>query len=175
VFQVFENFLNDNEKIQIENGMLAHDFPWFFSPITGGVITKNVKESSQLVHLFYDINYNIISNAFENVKNIFNKTKINYKKFIRIKANMTSNITNLKKEEHGPLHQDVPKDNYKSFIYYVNDSDGDTIFFDNDYNIINRFTPKRGTGILFNSNLFHCSSNPIINEKRIVINYIFEN
>ena len=61
-----------------------------------------------------------------------------------------------------------------SLLYYVNDSDGDTKFFDNDYNQIQSVTPKKGRSVFFNSNLLHAGSNPIKNDVRIVVNSILE-
>ena len=65
-------------------------------------------------------------------------------------------------------------------IYYVNDSDGDTLIFENDYTgedpgplrILKRVTPKAGTLIIFPSKLYHASSSPT-KGKRSVINFIF--
>ena len=62
----------------------------------------------------------------------------------------------------------------KTLLYYVNDSDGDTLFFDNDLNITKRVTPKKNRAILFDSNMLHAGANPIKNETRIVINIIFK-
>ena len=60
-----------------------------------------------------------------------------------------------------------------TFLYYVNDSDGDTIFFNKNKKEIKRVKPKKGTGVLFKSNTLHAGSNPINSDKRMVINYIF--
>jgi hypothetical protein len=74
-------------------------------------------------------------------------------------------------------------------LYYVADSDGDTIIVDRqlqddepsydnlkleDYNIIHRVTPKQGRAVIFKSNQFHASSPPIESLKRMVINFVFE-
>jgi hypothetical protein len=70
---------------------------------------------------------------------------------------------------HNGLHRDESED-YLSGVYYVNDSDGDTVIFDNT--IEHRFTPKKGSMIIFPSNLLHASSNPVLSYERIVINMI---
>ena len=92
----------------------------------------------------------------------------------RIKSNLTLNLTDYKKINHHPIHVDNETEDYKSLLYYVNDSDGDTLFFDNDLNIIKRVSPKKNTAILFDSNILHAGSNPIKSSKRIVINTIFK-
>ena len=55
-------------------------------------------------------------------------------------------------------------------LYYVDDSDGDTFFFDEDWDIIQRVTPKAGRMVLFRNDLYHASSPPQKNEGRIVLN-----
>ena len=62
----------------------------------------------------------------------------------------------------------------KSLIYYINDSDGDTIFFNKKLKEIKRVTPKKNTAVLFDSNILHCGCNPIKSSMRGVINFIFK-
>ena len=80
----------------------------------------------------------------------------------RMKVNLLMPYPNAP-EYHVP-HQDVAWGErgreYKSFLYYLNDSDGDTFFFDDQNNIIQRQTPKANTMIEFNSRILHASSNP---------------
>ena len=80
----------------------------------------------------------------------------------RMKVNLLMPYPNAP-EYHVP-HQDVAWGErgreYKSFLYYLNDSDGDTFFFDDQNNIIQRQTPKANTMIEFDSRMLHASSNP---------------
>ena len=80
----------------------------------------------------------------------------------RMKVNLLLPYPNAP-EYHVP-HQDVVwgegGKTYKSFLYYLNDSDGDTFFFDDNDNVIQRQTPKANTMIEFNSRILHASSNP---------------
>ena len=99
---------------------------------------------------------------------------INYDNLIRIKANLNSNKTGYKKSSHQPIHNDTHLTGFKSLIYYVNDSDGDTIFFNDNLKEIKRVNPKKGKAVLFDSNILHCGSNPINTLNRVVINFIFE-
>jgi hypothetical protein len=66
-------------------------------------------------------------------------------------------------------HKDLDTEHYV-FLYYVNDSDGDTIIFDDNNKIIDKIKPKKGRILLFDGNLLHSSSHPILSKKRIVIN-----
>lgn len=79
-------------------------------------------------------------------------------------------------------HVDFHNPHY-TFLYYVNDSDGDTFIFNEkvDHNatehtmpkkltLMNRFKPKRGHAIMFNGLLYHSSSTPVDHDSRIAIN-----
>ena len=99
--------------------------------------------------------------------------KVNYQVY-RIKSNLMFNVSGYKKTNYQPIHLDKITEGDKSLLYYVNDSDGDTLFFDNDLNVIKRVSPKKNTAILFDSNILHAGSNPIKSKKRIVINTIFK-
>lgn len=54
-------------------------------------------------------------------------------------------------------------------IYYINDSDGDTIFFEDDYATqIKSVTPKKGRSVLFNGNIPHAAGIPTLGPRCIV-------
>ena len=60
-----------------------------------------------------------------------------------------------------------------SIIYYVHDTDGDTVFYDKECKkIIKKITPKKGRAVIFDSLIFHSFMRPIKSEKRVVINFI---
>lgn len=81
------------------------------------------------------------------------------------------------------LHVDLPFQ-HTVLLYYINDSDGDTVFSnlnskditkssldsDTEYEIIKRVTPKKGRGVFFNGRIFHASSKPSKNV-RCVANF----
>lgn len=90
---------------------------------------------------------------------------------MRIKFNM--NLYSSKNAITMP-HIDSLEDDFVSFLYYVNDSSGDTHFFDNDKNLIDRVSPKRGTAVLYNSNILHAGSYPKEEtEPRVVMSAVF--
>ena len=69
-------------------------------------------------------------------------------------------------------HVDKPNYNHWVGLYYVNDSDGDTFFFDNDLNVIHKETPEKGKIILFDGKHLHSSSSPSKNVRfTLNINY----
>ena len=95
------------------------------------------------------------------------KKTLNIKWATRIKVNKLLPQKTSKEQVQHLWHQDKVEKGYVSLIYYVNDSDGDTIV--GDY----KNTPKAGEMIYFDSDLFHRPSLPTKNE-RVIINFIFE-
>lgn len=69
---------------------------------------------------------------------------------------------------HHKPHTDLPYP-HLSLIYYVNDSTGDTVFFNED-EIIESVTPKKGRAVLFDGNIMHSAGIPNTGT-RCIVNY----
>jgi len=82
------------------------------------------------------------------------------------------------------IDMDAP---HRTALIYFNDSDGDTILYDNLYDfdcgipsrvcvkqenleLLERHTPKANTFISFEGNRYHSSSTPTLHKRRIVLN-----
>jgi len=83
----------------------------------------------------------------------------------RSKANLLTQLNGSNKDNFNlphidPAYFDKEGDNW-IFLYYLNDSD----------TIRKRIMPKANTGILFRDNIFHASSNPITNRRRMNLNF----
>jgi hypothetical protein len=57
-------------------------------------------------------------------------------------------------------------------LFYINDSDGDTVFFNEQKEEIKRVSPKKGRMVVFNGDILHAGSTPSKNV-RMFINYNF--
>lgn len=163
---------------EIESLLLSNNntFNWFYNNSTVSNYAKNKGEidSPQLIHQFFS-NDKVISPYFNEITKLLFSFKLPFKKvqFHRIKANLTHNITGAAYNKHQPIHKDSEEKDFKSFLYYVNDSDGDTLFFNDEDEIIERISPKKGMGVLFDSNVKHAAQNPIDSYKRLVVNYVW--
>lgn len=74
------------------------------------------------------------------------------------------------KQTHHAPHVDLDFP-HKSLIYYVNDSEGDTVFFEKDYEtIIDKVSPKKGRAVLFDGLIPHAAGIPTFNP-RCIVNY----
>ena len=147
-------------------------------------IDKNIIDSCQFSHIIYDFEYKISSHMWNHVRPMlwFLEDRSGYRVIDigRIKANLLlpngSNETN-----YNAPHTDTDISGYTSMVYYVNDSDGETRFFDKDVadgplnlNLVKNNSPKKGSAILFPSTQYHCSSNPIRSKTRLVINFVLK-
>ena len=102
----------------------------------------------------------------------------------RLKFNLqTQNTFQQSPELHNIPHVDqpFPENNSWVMIVYLNSSDGDTVLFNERFdNTIKtettermRVTPVKGKSLIFKGDIFHASSNPIMNNQRIVMNVNF--
>ena len=69
-------------------------------------------------------------------------------------------------------HIDTPDDHYVC-LYYINDSEGDTVIFDDDGEELQRITPKKGRIVFFEGSMYHCSSRPET-KTRAILNFNFQ-
>jgi hypothetical protein len=82
---------------------------------------------------------------------------------------------------HTPFTNNKVDDNTYTLIYYVNDSDGETVLFNESHShdpieltINHRQTPKEGCALLFKSNTYSANTSPTTTKAAIAINIIFE-
>jgi hypothetical protein len=71
--------------------------------------------------------------------------------------------------KHYAPHTDLECE-HLALIYYVNDSDGNTVFFDDKNKIIESVTPKKGRIVLFDGHHLHAGGFPS-NNPRCIVNY----
>ena len=71
--------------------------------------------------------------------------------------------------DHYQPHTDSPG-RHTVVIYYVNDAEGDTVFFDNNKQIIKRVQPKRGRVVMFDGEILHAGS-PARQQPRCLVNF----
>lgn len=176
---------------EIEQTMTSIEFPWYFrenvssQPGDPAVLENdpNIKIRDAFIHLFYDTKWNIESQFGPLIKPLLyfieKATGLRVVNVMRMRAVLTYRDPSWNDEHYLTPHvDDIDPTHTHTFIYYVNDCDGDTFFYDelytewNNYNkrtLIKRFTPTKGTGVLFNGHRYHGNGVGRLHN-RIVIN-----
>ena len=100
----------------------------------------------------------------------------NFENLFRAKLNIKFNHSNSPSLKINPPH--IDNDYSRPFfiaIYYVNNSDGNTIIYEggdvNNLTKIKEIEPKKGRLILFDGSKYHSASHPVDSKKRIIMNY----
>lgn len=147
---------------------------------------NNIKETHQFTNTFFSMDTGPEHNLFSDIAQpllwmLEKETGLLVTQIIRIKANLLNSAPGIEENHYHIPHIDFGGKGCVSMVYYVNDSDGDTRIFDKysadgckDLTMIHSNTPKQGNAILFESDRFHSSSNPIRNNVRCIINFVME-
>jgi antitoxin component YwqK of YwqJK toxin-antitoxin module len=180
---IFDQILTDEEKDHIENCFRDNKFPWFLSvgynhyTVDKSTYNKNSLkdrgESVLLTHTFYldtfrnSENYLISDFIFNN---FLQRTNTPFEQLFRSKANLQLKYDG--NSTHTTPHIDS-NDSHKVLIYYANDSDGDTFFFDSNLTIVEQITPKKGRFVLFDGSILHSGGFNKYSDLRINVNFNF--
>ena len=184
---IIKNCISVKEQNLIENYVSNSNFYWNYYE---GTILKDDLYSTNYCVIEKGINppqfCHIVSmNKNSNLiffQNIFNFLSAHYNCNLHIlKCKINLLMQNTDNTHHYP-HADIDNfdEDIRSAIYYINDSDGETYFF-NEFapkqsNIITtkqKIFPKKGSILLFDSRRFHSSSSPISSKRRMVLNITF--
>ena len=177
---VIKDFVSKEYQNHLEK--LIGDLPLFFNLNTVGYENSNSLKSTdltvdcpQFTHVFI-VNYGICSNYWSHIEPIiFNFLAkdgiVGSMKLFRCKLNLNPMAKHFSKENYFTPHVDVENAPGITAIYYVNDSDGDTLFFDKNMKIVDKVTPKKGTLVYFDNTLYHAGQPPKKSPFRAVINF----
>jgi len=173
--RVIDNFANINEQLEIANYINQSKdllYRFYTSSLSYKEYeTKNTIDYPQIVHLIFSNdkiqNYFLFSCLY----NLLHKNKLSNFFIKKIKLNVTFPHPDIDKKKHGPIHTDnVSK--WKSIIYYVNNTDGDTVFFNKELKEIKRVTPRQGRAVVFDSSIRHTACCPVNSVYRQIINFV---
>ena len=174
------SFVSDDISSSIERVIGNQQFSWYWRPSSAHGIGAEGEEYEdfQFIHLIY-YSGEPQSESFEVVKPLLNQfektTGYTIKNIRKIKANLLTKQVVSDRILKQMIHTDVNNltDKILSIVYYVNDSDGDTIIFTDDGHEITK-SPIKGTAIYFPSSMLHRATPPSINTRRLVLNIVIE-
>jgi hypothetical protein len=192
MINIVENFLNVKYQDFLENLIVEQNLPLYYNPNTiylgknhlleneesklAYLIDSNTKDTSQFTHNFIQ-NENIISDhwiQFLPITYFFMaKCGIGANMILkRAKLNFQLKDNSLTENQYNVPHIDQFEKGITG-IYYVNDCDGSTVFFDKSDKpkIIQEIQAKKGTFIYFDSNIYHAGKPAKQSEYKSVINF----
>ena len=199
-YKIIENIIPLSYQNHIENLINAKDFPWYFgrsinhNPNNIKYTDLNTTDAPGFGHLVVNPeNGQQNSPIYSHVLPIlfFFEEKIGVKVDIikRIRIRRTIPVPGHTLEKYTPAHVDLSQsEEYKSLVYYVEDSDGDTVLFDTEYDNekndtvlydnmnrkqIIRVPPKKGRAFYFKGKIFHSGNCPVNYKQRTIINFDF--
>jgi hypothetical protein len=177
--KLYNDFLSLDKKNKLEEILLSQDFPWFLIKKSSGPtekvfgyndtvqfehhFLKDGIQSSSALPMIYEMMdlYHIVNHL-----NLPNKV-------LRIKSNL---LLKTQKTPNTP-HVDMNLE-HLVLLYYVNDSDGPTVFYEkknNNFKVIKKINPSKGSFVVFDGDIYHSSTPPQKNNYRCVVNINLKN
>jgi hypothetical protein len=191
-----DDFLDPKVQDQIEQVFLSPGFPWsFYDNLNTNLPPEKRDDTIPPTMIFDDTQYADyfgfghlifptpdqlspwISAPKLILETFVNKFRLRPTRVVRIKANLLTR-THLANPLPFRPHVDLPFP-HTVVIYYVNDSDGDTLLLENRFpnrdnpKVARRISPKKGRAILFDGEHYHAGSLPTQYDTRVVINFNF--
>lgn len=170
--QIIDGILPQTYADEIERTLFNMSFPWYlleditYSNTPQFKMLKPDEMNPGFMHyLLYENNESTYFNFFKVIPHLALAKKFNYNQsrcFLQLPSNKQQKQNNIHTDNSFP---------HIVCLYYVNDSDGDTILFSEDRKtIIKTISPKKNRVVIFDGSIPHASSKPTIG-KRAVINY----
>jgi hypothetical protein len=187
VIKVLDNIIDKELQDEIENLLFDPQCSWYYNPFT--VTKEEEQEHADKHNLSKELLKNVVDTQMF-VHSITKGTRIDDEKtglvcaeilkqfqtradfpieiVYRIQSNLQIRDGHISEEQHNVIHVDNYDPHYV-IIYYVNDTDGDTLFF-NESSIIKRVSPKKGRILLFEGSNLHANQLPRKSLNRCVLN-----
>lgn len=186
---VMDNVISKEEQDRLWDFIQDYRFSWHYGPSNvyeddrnrGQCFPdENTVDSFQFTHLLLNSQISYKEPFFDNFREpiitIFKSLGLENRNLFRVKCNMLTNNRKFKEGAYNPAHVDGEFDHWV-VLYYVNESDGDTVIFNETYGsafnkltVQQRVSPKIGRAVAFPGKYFHASCNPIKSDVRCVVN-----
>jgi hypothetical protein len=191
-----KNLIPKGYSDKLHDIICSSNFPWYYTDIlgydsdqSGEYVNPKISNPVGFTHIVYNDgqitseHYNLILPI---VYFLEDRVGIKFDNFNRIRIRRTLPSPGHDETMYNIPHVDYASKNpFHTLVYYVNDSDGDTVIFnevhnygedtirDNDITVADRFSPVKGDAVFFNGKQFHAGNNPIKFNHRTVINFDF--
>lgn len=158
MIKIFDKLISQQNQLYFKNIISSDEFPWYFPKGNDKI----------LMHTFYIYPKGPQSSYHRQFKALFEaiqeKANIKIVQILKIRCVKILDI----KTQTLPAVNETEAQNYKTFIYNVDDSDGDITLFKETYDRespfswnLKKLTPKeklkgiQGSGVYFNGDIYH--------------------
>ena len=191
---IIDNFINKEyqEKIKLEllggvdskNEHHFSDFPWFYIEDVTASGDNDSQHRPAMAHQYVEFDEQSPGITVSEYHDLFTPLlkKIGFTIGIRnisvLQGRSFLQFPVKEKGEPDLPHIDIMDKIHIVGLYYVVDSDGDTIIYNErkeseSYTIKQRVTPKQGRIVIFDGGLYHTAEQPL-NNTRCIVNYNIE-
>lgn len=185
---IFDNFLPPEIEDKFEDNIKFIPFRWakndWKNPIEITVKDSeltNINRPGLLQCIAFENGWDLCTNT-QWIEEIFNYLPFKFE-LQRVKVNFNPKVSKIYKDNCMHPHCDMNTGGFTA-VYYVNNSDGDTIIFNEktmkpfltgeELSIKKRVRNKRGRLVVFNQDYLHAGMLPVSSDYRVVINFNFK-
>ena len=164
--KVIDDVLTEEEYKKLYDLVMDQNYGWYWNEQSTAdeEIIENSHNFFQFVHVVILDDEIRCGQSFGAFYPLFEK--LGCKQVYRCKLNLNVYDPTMGDNEHGVPHVDMLEE-MNTAVYYVNETDGDTYFFDDE---ITRVSPKANRAVTFNSMIKHAGAPPKLHKRRVVIN-----
>jgi hypothetical protein len=184
MFHVIEEIISESQQNLIESRFLGPNFPLYLNDRSvhldnkTAFSDKNTKDGYRLNHYFVKEG-KLVSNDWALIEpialSLVNRLGLE-PKIASCKLNINFPDPRFEDGDYFPPHFDTT-DRAIVAVYYVNQADGNTLFFNRDgagsLREIASIAPKKGSLVYFDQSLLHANKPPKLAKVRCVINFNF--
>lgn len=176
MYKIINNLLTPEHEDALEASVLNGNTQWIFNRFTA------YKHNSYGVSDEMKKNINSFRHPILQNGNIFDRELYDLFKVIPAMLgakniyNMICQLQLVTVGEHKPIkHVDMPMHQtpYSTIVYYINDSDGPTVLYNQDGSELVKCEHEKGKLIVFDGNIMHHASKPT-KDIRCVMNFCFD-
>ena len=163
---VIDDVLSAAEHKALHDFVMSPYYSWYWNDTSTSTepLTENAYNYQQFIHGVIKDGLIVCQDSVEEFSTLFQK--LGCREIIRCKINLIFIHPDMGDKLHGAPHVDMD-DEMTTAIYYINETDGDTFFFEDE---VTRVSPKPNRAVIFNSMIKHAGSPPKIHKRRVVIN-----
>lgn len=183
MIQVIDNFIDIEYQETIKQMLFCDRFPWYYIADITSAKTPESMSAPACRHMFVSES-NITSDNFQTLVPMARKIteSTSFTQLVQCRTFLQFPLSDsFVRRRTDDLHIDLHT-RHLVLLYYVCDSDGDTIIVDRPPDvpptqmekcpILKQVTPKQGRAVIFDGSLYHTAQQPTSN-MRCIINFDF--